>query len=308
MKNKRVLITGGAGFVGSNLTLTLQGLYPENRYTVVDNLSSGNQNNLDGFKGSVIIDDIASTDLDKHFAEGVDVIFHQAALTDTTVTDEKKMMDNNVEGLRNVLEFSLRNNARLVYASSAGVYGQSSSLMREGSGESPINVYGESKLIGDNMVREVGRKHGNMTIIGLRYFNIYGPGELHKGKMASMIWKLYLQMKEGRRPRVFKYGEQKRDQVYVKDVVNANLLAMKAPRSGIVNVGSGKPVTFNEIIQALNEAMGTRLEPDYFDNPYTGRYQDFTHADLTQAVQLLDYRPRYDLRAGIQDYLGHLEV
>lgn len=108
-------------------------------------------------------------------------------------------------------------------------------------------------------------------------------------------------MKKGKRPRIFKYGEQKRDQVYIKDAIKANFLALKAKKSAIVNIGTGKTTTFNEIVKNFNNVLNTNLKPDYFDNPY-GHYQDYTEADLTEAKRVLGYQPEYDIKKGIQDY------
>ncbi len=297
MKNKKILITGGAGFIGSNITLALQEKYPQNEYLVIDNFSSGNADNLLDFKGKVISADISQINLQNYF-EKLDIIFHQAAITDTTLFDEKKMMSNNVGGFKNILKLAIKSKAKLIYASSAAVYGHSEPPMREGKNEVPTNMYGFSKLAAD----KIARKHfDRLSIIGLRYFNVYGPGEQHKGKMASMIWQLYLQMKEGKEPRVFKYGEQKRDQVYIKDIIKANLLAMKCQKSGIFNIGTGKATSFNEIIENLNKALGTNLEPEYINNSYK-HYQEYTEADLDESKKVLRYSPKYNIKEGIKDY------
>lgn len=301
MKNKRILITGGAGFIGSNLALALQEKYPQNEYFVIDNFSSGHFRNLLGFRGDVISGDIAKIDLQCYFNK-LDVIFHQSAITDTTFDDKKEMIFQNVEGFRNILRFVLRKKARLIYASSAAIYGKTKPPMRIGNKEKPTNVYGFSKFVVDNIAKRYFSVYQDNKIIGLRYFNVYGSGEQYKGKMASMVWQLYLQMKEGKRPRVFKYGEQKRDQVYIKDVVRANLLALKAERSGIFNIGTGKATTFNEIIKNLNEVLGKNLEPKYIDNPYE-HYQEYTEADLKGTRMALGYSPQYDIKKGIEDYL-----
>lgn len=299
--SKKILITGGAGFIGSNLALALQEQFPENSYAVVDDFSCGVPENLKEFRGRIVRGDVAAMDLRREFPDGVEAVFHQAAITDTTVQDKETMFGNNVGGFQNVFEFAKESRARLIYASSAAVYGASPSPMRVGEGEEPLNTYGASKLEVDRMVQEELVAYPGV-IIGMRYFNVYGPREAHKGKMASMIWQLYLQMKAGKRPRVFDFGEQRRDFVYVKDVVTANLLALNATRSGIVNIGTGKSRSFNEIIAILNEVMGTDLEPEYFQNPYTRVYQDNTEADLAHARELLAFEPQYDLESGIRDY------
>lgn len=303
MRNKKILITGGAGFIGSNLVLTLQEECPENEYFVIDNFSSGNIKNLAEFKGDIITGNLSEMDLSHYLPKGVDVIFHQAALTDTTVFDKNKMMLNNVKSFRNILKLAIRFKTKLIYASSAAVYGHSNPPMKVGRNEEPANMYGSSKLIIDNIARKY---FNDIPVIGLRYFNVYGPKEEYKDKMASMVWQLYLQMKKGKRPRIFKYGEQKRDQVYIKDVIKANLLALKTDKSGIFNIGTGKAATFNEIIHNLNKILGTNFEPEYFDNPYK-HYQKHTEADLTETKRVLNYRPEYNIKEGVNNYFKNLD-
>ncbi|MFW5693298.1 MAG: NAD-dependent epimerase/dehydratase family protein, partial [Thermoguttaceae bacterium] len=142
---------------------------------------------------------------------------------------------------------------------------------------------------------------GEMHIVGLRYFNVFGPRELHKGRPASMIYHLTRQMKGGSRPRLFRSGEQKRDHIYVADVVRSNLLALEAP-SDVYNVGTGVATTFNELVTYINEALGTDLQPEYIDNPYTGTYQDHTQADTTRAESRLGFTCRYTTRQGVLEY------
>ena len=149
----------------------------------------------------------------------IDTIFHIGAITDTTILDQKHMMYDNVEGFRNVLEFALHHKASMVYASSAGTYGSQNTPMKEQHAGHPNNIYGFSKWITDNIATAHFKK---LHIVGLRYFNVFGPKEYHKGHASSMIFHLYQQIVSGKRPKLFKMGQQKRDFVYVKDVVDAN--------------------------------------------------------------------------------------
>ena len=301
----KYLVTGGAGFIGSNLAFTL---VEERRAEVVvlDNFSSGNFKNLLNFKGDVLAYDILGRDWwDK--TGKVDAIFHEAAITDTTVHDQKRMMEVNVEGFRNILSFALEKGVkRVVYASSAGVYGNGECPMKEDQPLLPENVYGFSKAMMDNVAREFAAAHSDITLVGLRYFNVYGPREYYKGHAASMMYQLYLQMKAGKRPRIFKYGEQVRDFVYVKDIVRGNLNALEAEKSCVCNLASGKPGNFNEVVEALNKAMGTDLAPEYFDNPYNF-YQMKTQGDLRYAKAYLNYRPEWNLESGIADYVKEMK-
>lgn len=301
----RYLVTGGAGFIGSNLAFTLAGERKAD-VVVLDNFSSGNFKNLLDFKGDVIAGDIQGRDWwDK--TGKIDAIFHEAAITDTTVHDQKFMMEVNVEGFRNVLRFALEKGVkRVVYASSAAVYGNGECPMKEDQPLTAENVYGFSKAMMDNVAREFSVAHPDMTLVGLRYFNVYGPREYYKGKFASMMYQLYLQMKAGNRPRIFKFGEQMRDFVYVKDIVRANLNALDAERSCVVNAATGAPENFNKVIECLNKGLGTNLAPEYFDNPY-GFYQLKTHADLRHTKAYLNYRPEWNLETGIADFIKEMK-
>lgn|SRR3989338_8567352 len=293
-----LLVTGAAGFVGSRLALRLE--REGHDVTVVDR--SSNTQNLRDFRGRVLHADIS----DASFWNALDLeagcIFHEAACTDTTVMDEAFMNRHNVAAFLTLLQWAEKKRADVIYASSAAVYGAAPSPQRVGTAEQPLNAYGRSKLMMDKEVRR-RIKTSPIKIIGLRYFNVYGPGEGHKQHMASMIYRLAVQMRRGERPRIFTDGEQRRDQIYVDDVVAANILAMNAPkeRSGIYNVGTGKPVSFNQIIRELNAVLGTDLVPSYFENPYSF-YQDHTEADIGETTKALGFSPQFDLRSGIRAY------
>ncbi len=301
--SKKILITGGAGFIGSNLALKLQKDYPENQYFIIDNFSSGSYENLVDFRGDVITGSLAKINLEKYFPKGYDVIFHQASITDTTCFDQEKMMFENVEGFRNVLELAKKFNAQIIYASSAAVYGLSNPPMKEGFNENPANIYGFSKLAMDNIAKQ---NFENLKITGLRYFNVYGPKEAHKGKMASMVWQMYVDIKAGKAPKLFEFGDQSRDQVYVKDIVNANILAWQKGKSGIFNVGSGKETTFNDILENINKILKTNIKAQYIKNPYS-HYQNNTLADLSKTKEQLGYEAQYSIEKGTEDYLNFLE-
>lgn len=297
----KALVTGGAGFIGSNLALYLE--KEGHEVTVLDDFSSGHENNLKGFKGEVLRADVATFQFSSKFKK-LDAIFHQAAITDTTIADENKMFHANVDGFRNILDFAFRTGAKVIYASSAAVYGKGPAPMKESQLPLPTHCYGVSKAKMDEMAKNAMKKENAPLIIGLRYFNVFGPRESYKGNASSMIYQLASQMKSGKRPRIFKWGEQKRDFVYVKDVLRANLLSFESTKSGIVNIGTGKATPFNEVIRILNELLGTSYEPDYFDNPYSF-YQDHTEADLSLARTLIGYQPQYTTQEGMRDYFGH---
>ncbi|MSU21521.1 MAG: ADP-glyceromanno-heptose 6-epimerase [Pedosphaera sp.] len=304
---RNILVTGGAGFIGSNLTLTLQQKYPEARIVVVDDFRSGDFKNLQGYRGDFVTADVSRLDWQAQFKDLIfDACFHEASITDTTIHDQFLQTRDNVEGFRRLLEFAVSHHTPVVYASSAATYGIGATRMSEDQPPAPANVYAFSKVQLDNLARSYKRSHPSWKIVGVRYFNVYGPGEAHKKAAASMIYQLYLQMKSGKRPRVFRAGEHKRDFVYVKDVVAMTIAALAAPQSTVYNCGSGQPFSFNEIIAELNKNLNTRLEADYFENPYTF-YQPHTEADLTLAKNDLKHNPEFPPAAGIANYVAYLE-
>ena len=303
------IVTGGAGFVGSNLTLALQERFPDARITVIDDFRSGDFKNLAGYRGDFIAQNLATLDWYEQFGDpapaGFDTIFHLASITDTTNHDQFEQVHDNVESFRRILDFACPTKTRIVYASSAATYGPATEASVESNGAAPANVYAFSKVIMDNIVRRAAAESRDWIIVGLRYFNVYGPREAHKGVPASMVYHLSRQMKAGQRPRIFKHGEQKRDFVYVKDVVGGSIRALDAQGSGIYNLGSGQARSFNELVDVLNKCLGTSFQPDYIDNPHA-HYQNFTQADLTNARSALGYEPRFPLEEGVRDYMEWL--
>jgi len=301
-----LLITGGAGFIGSNLVLELQERFPNSRLTVIDDFRSGDFKNLAGYRGDFVAANLAELNWREQFGEEkFDAIFHLASITDTTNHDQFEQVQDNVESFRRILNFGRPNKTRIIYASSAATYGAAAEASVESNGAVPANVYAFSKAIMDNLATRVATENRDWIIIGLRYFNVYGPREAHKGVPASMVYHLSKQMKAGQRPRIFKHGEQRRDFVYVKDVVAGSIRSLDAKSSGIYNLGFGQARSFNELISVLNDSLKTSLEPDYFDNPHA-HYQNFTQADLTNARNALGYAPQFPLEAGVADYMKWL--
>ncbi|MDQ6964855.1 MAG: ADP-glyceromanno-heptose 6-epimerase [Mariprofundales bacterium] len=307
----RILVTGGAGFIGTNISAALLERSSTD-VVVVDNFSSGDWRNLRALDCELRAADVDDPQLLEEIAAGrFSAIFHEAAITDTTVMDQRLMVEVNTNAFAKLLAASAHSNTRVIYASSAGVYGNSPAPNRVGFGEEPENIYGFSKLAMDRIAARWYQRHQSV-IIGLRYFNVYGAGESHKNerdgnKTASMVLQLYEQIRANKTPRLFKYGEQRRDFVYIRDVVDANLAALRAPRSGICNVGSGKARCFNDVVAALRSSMGVEVEIDYFDNPFSF-YQQHTEADLSATKALLDWQPAWELEAGIADYVQLLDA
>ncbi|MDR2152057.1 MAG: ADP-glyceromanno-heptose 6-epimerase [Helicobacteraceae bacterium] len=301
LNGKTILITGGAGFIGSNLAFHVQDNYPRARVVVFDAFALGHFKNLRGFNGETIAGDIANPlDLARLNDYKFDYIFHEAAISDTTISDQKLVVQVNANAFSDLLKIAKAHGAKVVYASSAGTYGNSPAPNRVGEGETPENIYGFSKLTMDRIAERFA-KENNMTIIGLRYFNVYGPREIYKGKTASMILQLGLQILSGKRPRLFKWGEQKRDFVYIEDVIQANIKALSADKSGVYNVGSGEAREYNEIFGNLTKTLEVNVEVEYIDNPWNF-FQTHTEADISTTKAELDYAPRFGLEKGIGAY------
>ena len=304
--SSNLVITGGAGFIGSNLTLALQERLPDARLTVIDDFRSGDFKNLAGYRGDFVAQNLATLNWREQFGEEkFDAIFHLASITDTTMHDQFIQVHDNVESFRRILNFARPSRTRIIYASSAATYGPATGASVESNGAAPANIYAFSKVIIDNIAIRVADESPDWIIIGLRYFNVYGPREAHKGVPASMVYHLAQQMKSGQRPRIFKHGEQKRDFVYVKDAVEGSILALEANESGIYNLGCGQARSFNELVDVLNQCLGTKLQADYIDNPHA-HYQNFTEADLDKVRSALGYQPQFPLEAGVRDYLKWL--
>jgi len=323
---KRIVITGGAGFVGSNLARRIQEEYPDAAMLILDDFRTGTFANLVpnsapgdqggwSYRGEIIARPLNDMELYEIVVDfEPDVIFHEASITDTTVTDEAKMIADNVEPFEALLDVVANADVRLVWASSAATYGTSANgatlarrPFRIPDAGQPSNIYGFSKWVMENLQRKTLASYPDAKIVGLRYFNVFGPGEQNKNHMASMIYRLANEMLDGKRPRIFSDGEQARDHVYVRDVVAATLAAADDDaQSGVYNVGTGHATSFNEIIDALNEALGLNFEPDYFDNPYAF-YQDYTCADLTDSRKGLDWSPKYSTREAIVEYATWLK-
>ena len=312
--NKSVLITGGAGFIGSNLAIYLQNEFPECDIVIFDKFRSsekfkngnlvslGHYNNLTDFKGSILSGDInKEEDLLLIERYKFDVIFHQAAVSDTRAEEQDYIIKTNVNSFYRILEIAAKMKAKLIYASSAATYGNSKSPQRIGY-EFPDNTYGFSKLMMDNIALNYISKNPNSHVVGLRYFNVYGPREYYKHTTASTVLQFGFQILSGKKPRLFENSDKiLRDFVYIKDVIQANVKACSSRSSGIFNVGTGISRSFQDIADILQNVFQTNYGTEYFQNPYQG-YQTHTKADISLTKDFLDYKPEWSLEDGIKDY------
>jgi len=293
----RILVTGGSGFVGNALVRRLM--------TDGHEVFITGRSNEQPTKAACI--SYTFHDIDWNSISPIDVVFHQAAITNTTHKPDRDFYFVNVQCSKALFGDAVRHGVKtIVYASSCAVYGQSQEPLREedANPSTPINAYGRSKILFDEWAIPWAKEQ-NILVVGLRYSNVYGMGECHKGKSASMIYQLMQQMLSGK-PKLFKWGEQARDFVHIKDVINANLLATTAKTSSVVNVGSGKATTFNQIIELLNKALKTNHSPEYFDNPYIGNYQNYTVCDLNKSNSVMNYTLKINLEEGIEDYVKNV--
>jgi ADP-L-glycero-D-manno-heptose 6-epimerase len=300
--SSQIIVTGGAGFIGSNLVMALQDANPSAEITVIDDFRSGHFKNLEGFKGDVIAAELVSLDFQKYFkGRKIDTVYHLASITDTTDHNQFRQTRDNVESWRNLYAYFRGTRARVVYASSAATYGIAAGINRINQIPKPANVYAFSKVQLDNLARRWAQECPKQVIVGLKYFNVYGPREAHKGTAASMIYQLAQQMKNGQRPKIFKHGEHMRDFVYVDDIVRFTTAAAQAKKSGLYNAGSGEARSFNDVVENLNRVLKTKLAPEYIDNPHQ-HYQPHTQADMTATINDLKTKPAFSLEKGIEHY------
>jgi ADP-L-glycero-D-manno-heptose 6-epimerase len=318
---KTILITGAAGFIGSNLCFYFQNNYPDSKIIALDSfrsgetLSNGNlksfghYKNLLGFTGTVISGDINDKELLNQIDEDYDFdfIFHEAAISDTTASEQDLMVKTNVNAYEDLLKMAINHNANMIYASSAATYGDAASPQTVGN-ENPGNVYGFSKLMMDNITYDYLKKDLDISIVGLRYFNVYGPREFYKNKTASTVIQFGHQILAGNTPKLFE-GSDKilRDFIYIEDVIQANIKAAIPNKSGVYNVGTGKARSFQDIADILQKELGTNLGTNYIPNPYVGQYQFHTEANIEETKINLGYSPKYEMEDGIKDYISEIK-
>ena len=285
-----IIVTGGAGFIGSNIVKALNAR-GETNILVVDDLTDGIKfKNLVGLQ----IRDYWDKDtflqaiLNNRFDHAVRAIFHEGACSTTTEWNGKFMMENNYEYSKQLLHFAIERCIPFLYASSAAVYGGNQVFKEELAYEAPLNVYGYSKWQFDQYVRHLLPKIKSQ-VVGLRYFNVYGPHEEHKGSMASVALHHFNQIQGSGQVKLFagcdgySDGEQRRDFIYIDDVVNVNLWLWERPEiSGIFNCGTGASEPFNHIAQAIIKAHGSgELMYVPFPDHLKGHYQSFTEANIS---------------------------
>ncbi|MDQ6683644.1 MAG: ADP-glyceromanno-heptose 6-epimerase [Pseudomonadota bacterium] len=325
----RVVVTGAAGMIGANLVRALNALGIDD-IVAVDDLSDGAK--FVNLADLSISDYFDRRDFYSRFERGelgmIDTVFHEGACSDTMEHDGRLMLDLNYRSSKTLLDACQAHGTRLLYASSAATYGGSASFREEAEFERPLNVYGYSKLLFDNVVRRA-LPSARTQIAGFRYFNVYGPREQHKGRMASVAFHHFNQYQSSGSVKLFgayggyAAGEQRRDFVFVDDVVAVNLWFFAHPHaSGIFNLGSGRAQPFNDVARAvvngcrsaagqpalsLSELLAARaIEYVAFPEALVGRYQCFTEADLAQLRGTGCAHAFSDVDAGVRSYVAWL--
>jgi ADP-L-glycero-D-manno-heptose 6-epimerase len=312
-----VIVTGAAGFIGSNLlhVLNARGITD---ILAVDDLTEGQKfKNLVGCDIADYMDKDDFLDLildDVDFDDPVEAIFHMGACSTTTEWNGKFMMDNNYEYSKAVMEYCLEKHIQFIYASSAATYGNNTIFVEQTENEKPINVYGYSKYLFDQVVRKI-LPNVNSQVAGMRFFNVYGPREQHKGSMASVAYHHYHQLQVGNEVKLFEgcdgyaNGAQQRDFVYVGDAVQVMLWFFDhADVSGIFNLGTGRSQPFNDVANAVINAVGKgSIKYVAFPEQLKGCYQSFTQADIS-ALRKVGYSADFKtVEQGVTEYIRWLQ-
>ncbi|MUV57874.1 NAD(P)-dependent oxidoreductase [Halogeometricum sp. CBA1124] len=296
MHDKRVLVTGGAGFIGSNLANYLA---TNNEVVAVDDLHLGTPENLNDdveFVDASVLDDDLPT-------EGIDVLFHLAAYSSYTMAEENKREATrvNIEGFVNTVEQARADGCDIVvYATTSSIYGSRTNPSPEDMPVEARTCYEASKLAREQYA-EYFHHHYDMTLAGLRFFSVYqgyGGAEEHKGEYANTVAQFTHKIANGERPKVFGDGSQTRDFTHVNDIVRGIKLAADHKLQGIYNLGTGESYTFNKMIELINEELGTNVEPEYVKNPLDVYVHD-TKADISKMRETTGWEPQISFEEGV---------
>jgi len=301
-----VIVTGGAGFIGSNLVESL--LASGEEVVVLDDLSTGSGKNLEGLSGDVEVVSGSSINLlDLEISPSS--IYHLGIPSSSPMYKRDPMLVGEaIKGMIAVLELAKKSGCRVVYASTSSLYSGQTPPHREDMEVAVTDYYTEA-MFSMERIADLYKKLFNVDSVGTRFFSVYGPGERSKKRYANIISQFFLEIMDGKAPVIYGDGRQTRDFVYVKDVVRALMLAMRSDYVGVLNVGTGKSYSFNEVVEILAEKMKLDVAPVHVDNPIKN-YVAHTLADTSKAEAILGFRSRYSLPEGVgllMEYYGWSE-
>lgn len=310
-----VLVTGGAGFIGSNL---VEALVEDNHEVVVlDDFSMGTEKNLAGVAKEIRIvkGDIRDKALLLKLTKNMDFIFNQAAASSSPMFQERlvECIDININGFVNILKASKENGVkRVIYASTSSIYGNNQPPLKEDMKITPPNFYSMTKFANEHSA-VIFSKVYDLETVGLRYMSVYGPHEEAKGEFANLATQFMWSMKKGNQPVIYGDGKQTRDFTFVKDIVKANILSMKTKKrmlGEVFNAGSGKAVQLNALVDMLSKLMGKNIKPKYIKTPefFSKTYINSQLADITKISRTLNYKPDYPLERGLIEVIKSADL
>lgn len=302
-------MTGGAGFIGSNIVERL--VEQDVEVVVLDDLYLGEEDNLSEVRDEIEFIEGSVLDVEKvkEAVQGVDVVFHQAARSSSPMHEEEAAEGArvNIAGFVNVAEASIDEEVeKIVYASTSSMYGSVEPPHKEDMDLEPVNLYTASKM-GREMYARCYSYTDKIDTTGLRYFSVFGPHEKAKGKYANVVTQFLWKMMDGEQPVIWGDGSQERDFVFVEDVVDANIKASKTKEEldgEVFNIGRNDPVTFNQVVDKLNEALGTDIEAERIENPLDN-YVHEHKADNSKAREVLGWTPSYSFEEGLDKTVSY---
>ncbi len=292
----KVLVTGALGFIGSNLAERL--VKEGHEVSIIDNLHTGSMENIESIKDKVRIFEMNAGDIDKT-GEKYEVVFHNGIYSSSPMyKDEPHLVAKAIDEFISVMEYAKKNGSRVVFASTSSMYNGITPPHKEDIVPLVKDYYSEARIIMERLAKLYYDLHG-VPVVGLRYFSVYGPHEKAKKGYANLVTQFLWEMLEGKAPLIFGDGSQTRDFTYVDDVVDANMLAMDYGKFGVFNVGNGKSITLNEVVEKLNKKLGTEINPTYQENRIKN-YVQHTLADTTLAEKDLGFKAKISIDEGIE--------
>jgi len=299
----KYLVTGGAGFIGSNLVKAL--VNNGENILVVDNLSTGNLENLSSVKDKVEFLELNAGDVLDNVTPGeIKGIFHFGAPSSSPIYKENySLVGDSINEFMKILELAKKSNCNVVYASSSSIYNGNEAPFKENANVIPTDFYAEARYFMERLA-EMYHSFYNVSSVGLRLFSVYGLGEKYKGKYANLVSQFLWAMRKGEKPLIYGDGSQTRDFTFVDDIVRAFILAMSRPHGlDIFNVGTGQSYSLNELVGILNKALGLNIEAEYKENPIKN-YVAQTLADTQKAKDVLGFEAKNSLEQGINKIIA----